>query len=704
MDREVAIKQLPRSFSADEVVRHRFLTEARLLATLDHPHIVPVFDFVERDGLCLLVMEFLSGGTVWSRFAEVGLTPEEACSIALGTAAGLGFAHAHGILHRDINPESLVLDASGMVKVADFGLAKIVSGNATMVTATGQLLGTAAYMSPEQILGNTLTPATDLYALAMVLFELLAGTLPFDGHGDDFAILDRHLHDDPQALEVVAPQVPAGLAAVVARCLARSPQDRFQSAEEFSVALADATTSAWGANWHVRLGLPILPSEAVSSRLVNPSAPSPAEGGDWSWPSRTDRHLWSLPADPSELVPIARVAHDLAATSVHDPPRSPPSPPWSPAFPTAWSSASPSSSPSPSPPSSPPSSSRYRGVIVLALVAVAAIIGVAGVILTMQSAATHRPKGPPVEPTAGGTLFAGAAGPPRLPIAVGRRPTAEAISPNGATVYVSNFADDTITPIAATTGMAGNPIRVGRGPAALAVTPDSKTIYVTNFTDNTVTPVTSAGVAGIPIAVGKGPAGIAVTPDGATAYVANASDNTVTPIALGKATAGRPIPVGAHPLAVAISPDFSTAYAVNANDNTVTPIELATQTAGTPIAVGRYPDTIAISPDGLTAYVGNFNDATVMPILLRTNTVGAPIPVGRHPAAIAISPDGVTAYVTNALDNTVTQINLRTGKGSKPIALGHGPNAIVVTAAGRFAYVANYYDNTVSALYLPLSG
>ena len=113
LGRDVAIKQLPRAFAADANVRARFLAEARVLAALDHPHIVPVYDFVERDGLCLLVMERLSGGTVWSRFTEQGVSMDDACAIVLATCAALDAAHAHGVLHRDIKPENLMFTGSG---------------------------------------------------------------------------------------------------------------------------------------------------------------------------------------------------------------------------------------------------------------------------------------------------------------------------------------------------------------------------------------------------------------------------------------------------------------------------------------------------------------------------------------------------------------------------------------------------------------
>src|SRR5262249_32833855 len=161
-----------------------FLAEARVLAELDHPHIVRVYDYVEHAGLCLLVMEQLTGGTLRARMAPTtrprgqteprptggGLDPPAACAIGLTAATALAAAHRIGVLHRDVKPDNLLFGADGMPRVTDFGIAKIVES--TAVTTTG-LIGTPKYMAPEQIEGSRLGPGTDLYALGIVLYELL---------------------------------------------------------------------------------------------------------------------------------------------------------------------------------------------------------------------------------------------------------------------------------------------------------------------------------------------------------------------------------------------------------------------------------------------------------------------------------------------------------------------------------------------------
>jgi hypothetical protein len=277
LQREVAIKQLPRAFAADPAVRGRFVAEARLLASLDHPHIVPVFDFVERDGLCVLVMEKLDGGTVWSRFTGEGLSMDTACAVALATCAAMQCAHGHGILHRDIKPENLLFTEAEVLKVTDFGIAKVVGGSETLATKAGEVLGTPAYMAPEQAQGKELTPATDVYATGVMLYELLSGRLPFPEDADALTTLYRHAFEAPAPLSDVAPRVPQGVADVVMQAIATNPVDRFASAELFGVALAEAATSAWGAGWLGRGDTPVMGASKIVAATERASGPVVSE-------------------------------------------------------------------------------------------------------------------------------------------------------------------------------------------------------------------------------------------------------------------------------------------------------------------------------------------------------------------------------------------------------------------------------------------
>jgi Protein kinase domain len=280
LGRAVAVKQLPRAFAADAAVRARFVTEARLLAALDHPHVVPVFDFVEKDGLCLLVMELLPGGTVWSRFGAKGFTPPAACATVLAASAGLQAAHEKKVLHRDVKPENLMFSSEGVLKVTDFGIAKVVGGDSTLATRAGEVLGTPAYIAPEQARGAPLSPATDVYALATMLYELVSGQLPFPEEADAMALLFKHAYEDPTPLDQKASNVPAPVVSVVMRGLATAPEDRYESAESFAIGLAEACTSVWGPGWLAAEGVPVMGAGSVvaATERFSPSSTGQAPG------------------------------------------------------------------------------------------------------------------------------------------------------------------------------------------------------------------------------------------------------------------------------------------------------------------------------------------------------------------------------------------------------------------------------------------
>jgi protein kinase-like protein len=264
LGRLVAIKELPPTFAADSRVRERFSTEARTLATLSHPHIVPIYDYVEREGLCLIVMEELPGGTVWDRFTTTGLTPPTACAVVLACCAALQHAHDKGVLHLDVKPDNLMFARDKAIKVTDFGISRVLSGDETLGTLDGQVLGTPAYMSPEQARGAELTPASDVYSAGIMLYELLSGDLPWTGAESATDLLLKRLREYPRELTSIAPQVPRGLADVVMKAIEREPEKRYQRAEDFGVAIGSACADAWGPNWLDYAGVAIIGSERLS--------------------------------------------------------------------------------------------------------------------------------------------------------------------------------------------------------------------------------------------------------------------------------------------------------------------------------------------------------------------------------------------------------------------------------------------------------
>jgi serine/threonine-protein kinase len=268
LDRAVAIKELPPAIAVDEDVRERFSTEARTLASLSHPHIVPIFDYVERENLCLIVMEQLPGGTLWDRFVNTGVTATSACAYVMACCAALQHAHDRRVLHLDVKPDNLMFDQDGVLKVTDFGISSVIGGGRTLGTVDGTVLGTPAYMAPEQARGDELSPATDTYAAGVMLYELLSGQLPWLGAENAADLLRQRLEQDPISLADSAPRVPQTVAAVVMHALERESEARFASAEDFGAALGEAAAAGWGADWLDHANVAILGSQrlAVAAR------------------------------------------------------------------------------------------------------------------------------------------------------------------------------------------------------------------------------------------------------------------------------------------------------------------------------------------------------------------------------------------------------------------------------------------------------
>lgn len=280
LQRKVAVKLLPSEVAHDVDIRRRFAAEARLMAAIDHPHVVPIYDYVEDEELCLFVMEYLPAGTVLSRFLSQGFSPGPAIGVALACSSALEAAHRQGVLHRDVKPANLMFAANGTVKLSDFGIAKIVGGESGK-TRAGDVLGTAYYIAPEQVLGTPVTPSTDVYALAITLYQLLSGTLPFPTEVDSTALYMMHAYSRPTPLIKTAPKLPPQICDVVMRGLTTDPRARWQSAEEFGVALASTATRCWGQNWLAQSGVPVLGNESIAAATAAISVPATASMNSW---------------------------------------------------------------------------------------------------------------------------------------------------------------------------------------------------------------------------------------------------------------------------------------------------------------------------------------------------------------------------------------------------------------------------------------
>ena len=237
LGRQVAIKVLHRRFAQDQEFVERFRREAKSAAGLNHPNVVGVFDRGEHEGTYYIAMEFLTGRTLKDIVtADAPLPQERVIDIGTQILEAAGFAHRHGVIHRDFKPHNVIVDELGHAKVTDFGIAR---AGASEMTETGSIMGTAQYLSPEQAQGHAVTATSDIYSIGVMLYEMLAGRLPFEGDSA-VAVALKHLSEQPPPISQWRPDVHPALEAVVMAALAKDPSQRWQSAEDLSAGLEAA--------------------------------------------------------------------------------------------------------------------------------------------------------------------------------------------------------------------------------------------------------------------------------------------------------------------------------------------------------------------------------------------------------------------------------------------------------------------------------
>lgn len=247
LGRSVALKRLASTALSDATARERFAREARALARVNHPNVVVVFDTDEDDdGRPFLVMELVEGITLRALLDREGrLDPARAVAVADGICLGLAAVHGRGIVHRDVKPSNVFLSPSGTVKIGDFGIASVASD--VTLTRTGEVFGSAPYVSPEQVTGGPVDARTDLYGLGCILFEMVSGRPPFLGD-DPASLAYQHVHAKPERADAIVPALPAALASTIDQLLAKDPAERPQSADKARRALQEVPSTPVGSD------------------------------------------------------------------------------------------------------------------------------------------------------------------------------------------------------------------------------------------------------------------------------------------------------------------------------------------------------------------------------------------------------------------------------------------------------------------------
>ncbi len=268
--RYVALKVLPRHLAGEATFLARFQQEARLVAQLQHPHILPTFDFGEADGYAYLAMPFMENGTLVSLMNGSPLPLSRVRRIVSQIGDALDYAHAHGVIHRDVKPSNVLMDKRGNCLLTDFGVAKIVEGSAKLTT-TGGVIGTPAYMSPEQGLGEKLDGRSDQYALAVIMYELATGKPPYNAE-TPMAIVIKHINDPLPPPRTLNPELPIAVERVIVKALAKKPEDRYPTVGDMIRAI-EAAIPETGA----------VSAVDTAAITVKTEAPPKSKAPLWAW-------------------------------------------------------------------------------------------------------------------------------------------------------------------------------------------------------------------------------------------------------------------------------------------------------------------------------------------------------------------------------------------------------------------------------------
>ena len=607
LGRAVALKVIAPGLAGDEAFRERFARESALAGAIDHPNVIPVYAAGEADGRLFLAMRWVDGDDLRALVDRDGpLDPVRAVEIVGAVAQALDAAHRRGLVHRDVKPANILVGEH--VYLGDFGLARDAANDPEGgLTKTGQFVGTVEYIAPEQVLGRPVTAATDVYTLGCVLFFALTGGSPF-GARSDYEMMTAHLEEEPPCAAAQVSTVPAALDSVIARALAKDPEDRFASAGDLALAARSALSSSPSALFAVTR------AARRPRRRETPKASSTATG-------RRGR-----------LVAVAGVTLVAAAAG---------------AFAVAGGGGDDGGG-----------GARAAKQAPVAQSAVAQPRAAAAI------ASIPVGEGPEGIAADGDAVWVGDSRTNTLAridarsnsligetLRVGDDP--DGVAAGSGIVWVASFGNGTLQRIDGRNHefpLAGAAERIGKGPEGVAL--GKQLVWAVSSGDDTVVRFDRASGqrVGAPIGVGKQPIGVFVGANGV--WITNAGDATVTRIDAATSEILGTSRVGRAPRGIVEAE--GSVWVANSADGTVSRLDARTgRPIGEPIRVGADPRELAFGAGSI--WVANNDDNTISRIDAKTGRiVGQPIPVGRDPLGVAFGAGSI--WVANHGDGTVTRI------------------------------------------------
>ncbi|WP_409329808.1 protein kinase domain-containing protein [Trujillonella humicola] len=687
-DRWVALKLLPAQLNADREFANRFRRESHVAARLREPHVIPIHDYGEIDGRLFIDMRLVDGQDLGRLLQDGPLPPARAVALLGQVADALQAAHDDGLVHRDVKPGNVLVTRSDFVYVVDFGIARSVGSTSTSLTMTGATVGTLDYMAPERFTNQPLDGRVDVYSLACVLAEAVTARRPFRGE-DLPALLYAHLYTDPPRPSEVVPGVPAALDEVVARGMAKRPEDRYDTPGELMAAARSALTGA-----------------PAARRTPGTDGPPAADGAPETVPAP------AVAGGPVGVPDLGITSGDGSHRSVDPLPA-----------PTA------AAAPLPPPPAAafPPGLPRPRpqwGRRLAVAAALVLLVGGAGL-----GAAQLWPAD-----DGGGTATAGAgtgapggssgpAGQDRpspqeqrpvpeasvaVPTAVGEpvdvppTPGFLAVAPNGRYAYIAH-RDEGVVSVLDTTSLAVNAtIRIEAGPPQFVTfSPAGDRAYITvynaDYSENAVVFVdTATNEVTATVEVGLRPFAPAVSADGALLYIPLHNEGRVEVLDTATAREVDSYEVPPNPHWIALSDDGTRAYTANHESDVLSVLDLTDggRVLGT-LPAGDSPHSVAVSPDGSRVAVVAFDSSDVHVVDTATEQVVASGPVGDNPQDVTWAPDGRRFYTADVEGGTMSVVAADTLAVTASVPAGESPTSVDVSPDGARAYVTDLATATV---------